>query len=134
MALTRRELTNPNCEVTDSDYETIEFAIMELARGRWFLSEYARRRRHADTIMLLSAIDKLKEVIEANRKASHPYLVSTELSLAHLASQISRPPTPHRNLPALHNGAETSRNGNPKESDLRELMCSLEEADAFNFN
>jgi hypothetical protein len=60
MALSRAELANPNCRVTDSDYEAILSAIMETARGRWFLAEYARRNRHADTEMLLTAIGKLK--------------------------------------------------------------------------
>jgi hypothetical protein len=149
MALTRRELVNPNCEVTDSDFEAIESAIMETSRGRWFLSEYARRNRHADTNMLLSAINKLKEIIDDNRKASRSYLVSTELSLAHLANQIEKHPAPIRNLPVVQNGAhingaqtngaqlngaEARPNGKTNESDLRELMCSLEEADAFKFN
>ena len=30
---------------------------MESLRGRWFLAEYARRNRHADTTMLLKALD-----------------------------------------------------------------------------
>ena len=134
MALTRRELVDPNCEVADSDYEAIESAIMESARGRWFLSEYARRNRHADTNMLLSAINKLKEVIDANKRASRPYMVRTELSLAHLANQINKPPTPIRCLPAVANGAETCRNGKPNDSDRSELVSSFEELDAFKFN
>jgi hypothetical protein len=144
MALTRRELVNPNCEVTDSDYEAIESAIMESSRGRWFLAEYARRNRHADTNMLLSAINKLKEVIGENRKASRSYLVSTELSLAQLTNQIEKSPPPLRRLPALRNGAQTNdaqtngaqtyRNGKPNESDLRRPGSALDEADAFKFN
>jgi hypothetical protein len=139
MTLTRRELVNPNCEVADSDYEAIESAIMETSRGRWFLSEYARRNRHADTNVLLSAINKLKEVIDDNRKASHSYLVSTELSLAHLANQIEKSPAPLRSLPAVRNGAQTNgvqayRNGKPNGSDPRRLEPPFEEADAFEFN
>lgn len=149
MALTRRELVNPNCEVTDSDFEAIESAIMETSRGRWFLAEFTRRNRHADTNMLLSAINKLKEVIDDNKNASRSYLVSTELSLAHLANQIEKHPPPIRNLPAVHNGAhangaqtngahlngaESHPNAKTNESTLRELMCSLEDADAFKFN
>ena len=35
--------------LTDADYEAIEAAVVETNRGRWFLAEYARRNRHADT-------------------------------------------------------------------------------------
>ncbi|HEY0293198.1 MAG TPA: hypothetical protein VGC51_12860 [Hansschlegelia sp.] len=31
------------------DYEAIADAVMETARGRWFLAEYARRNRAAET-------------------------------------------------------------------------------------
>ena len=36
---------------------------MESPRGRWFLSEYARRNRAADTHMLLEAIAKLERIV-----------------------------------------------------------------------
>jgi chemotaxis protein CheZ len=46
-----------------ADYEAIEAAVMETARGRWFLLEYARRNRHSDTEMLLGALERLENVI-----------------------------------------------------------------------
>jgi len=49
MALTKTEFANSNCRVTNSDYEIILSVIMETARGRSFLAEFARRNRHADT-------------------------------------------------------------------------------------
>ena len=36
---------------------------METARGRWFLAEYARRNRHADTTMLLKALDRIDALV-----------------------------------------------------------------------
>ena len=68
MALSRAKLAVPNCEVTDSDYDDIEAAIMETSRGRWFLSKYARRNRHADTNLLLSAINNIKQTLDHYRK------------------------------------------------------------------
>jgi len=59
MALTRAELVASNDQVTDSDYEAILSVIMETARGRSFLTEYARRNRRADVEMILTKIDKL---------------------------------------------------------------------------
>lgn len=45
----------------DLDFDTIEAAVMETARGRWFLKEYARRNRNADTQAVLEAVERLKE-------------------------------------------------------------------------
>jgi hypothetical protein len=45
---------------TQKDYEAIEAAVLESPRGRWFLGEFARRNRAADTLMLLEAIRKLE--------------------------------------------------------------------------
>jgi hypothetical protein len=45
-----------------ADYDTIAAAVMETARGRWFLAEYARRNRQADTEMVLSAIERLERL------------------------------------------------------------------------
>ena len=49
--------------LNEADYEAIEGAVMETARGRWFLAEYARRNRHADTTMLLKALDRIEATI-----------------------------------------------------------------------
>ncbi|HXW30017.1 MAG TPA: hypothetical protein VEK55_11700 [Xanthobacteraceae bacterium] len=46
--------------LSEADYDMIESAVMETTRGRWFLAEYARRNRHADTTMLLGAIGRLE--------------------------------------------------------------------------
>lgn len=46
-----------------SDYDAIEAAVMETERGRWFLAEYARRQRAAETQILLDAIQKLEAAI-----------------------------------------------------------------------
>jgi hypothetical protein len=45
----------------DLDFDTIEAAVMETARGRWFLKEYARRNRNADTQAVLDAMERLKD-------------------------------------------------------------------------
>jgi len=46
-------------ESDTTEYGIIESAVMETARGRWFLHEYARKNRHADTLLVLKAIEKL---------------------------------------------------------------------------
>lgn len=47
------------------DYEEIEAAVMETARGRWFLAEYARRVRRAEGGKLLAALERLEARLEA---------------------------------------------------------------------
>ena len=42
----------------------IEQAVMETARGRWFLLEYARRQRAAETQRMADAVDRLEQAIE----------------------------------------------------------------------
>jgi hypothetical protein len=49
--------------ISIADYEAIEAAVMETERGRWFLREYAKRNRNADTEVLLEAITRLEQRI-----------------------------------------------------------------------
>lgn len=60
MATSTNTPTEPTEILPKEDYDAIEGAVMETARGRWFLAEYARRHRVADTEMLLNAISRLE--------------------------------------------------------------------------
>jgi hypothetical protein len=53
-------LLAPPQSVDHGDFETIEAAVMETERGRWFLAEFARRRHADDIARLLAAIDRLE--------------------------------------------------------------------------
>lgn len=46
-----------------ADYDDIHAAVMETARGRWFLKEYARRNRSADTTIVLAAIERIEAAL-----------------------------------------------------------------------
>ena len=50
----------PPAGLTPDDYDRIEDAVMETARGRWFLAEFARRVRAGDTQKILQAIERLE--------------------------------------------------------------------------
>ena len=61
--------------LSQADYEAIEAAVMETARGRWFMAEYAKRNRQADTLQLLGAIQRIERVVglgvqETSREAN----------------------------------------------------------------
>jgi hypothetical protein len=45
---------------SEGDYDAICAAVMETVRGRWFLTEYSRRNRHADTQLVLAALDRIE--------------------------------------------------------------------------
>ena len=49
--------------VTDTEYDAIEAAVKETARGRWFLDEFAQRNRNADTRLVLDAIQRLQRSV-----------------------------------------------------------------------
>lgn len=53
----------------EEDYEAISQAFMETSRGRWFLGEYAKRNRNADTRMVLDAVVRIEQTIAAQRQA-----------------------------------------------------------------
>lgn len=55
-------------EPNEQDYDAIREAFMETARGRWFLGEYAKRNRNADTRMVLDAVAKIEETLAAQRQ------------------------------------------------------------------
>jgi hypothetical protein len=52
----------------EEDYEAISDAFMETSRGRWFLSEYAKRNRNADTRMVLDAVARIEENLAAQQE------------------------------------------------------------------
>ncbi|MEZ5840718.1 MAG: protein phosphatase CheZ [Hyphomicrobiales bacterium] len=70
------------------DYEAIEAAVMETARGRWFLAEYARRHRVSDTTTVLDAIGRLEKIVK--RERSVPDMDRIRLDLADMAHAIER--------------------------------------------
>ena len=43
-------------------------AFMETRAGRWFLGEYAKRNRNADTRMVLDAVARIEESLAAQRQ------------------------------------------------------------------
>ena len=84
-------LTNQTSPSVDSDYDSIHAAVMETVRGRWFLSEYARRNRHAETDVLLKAIGRIESFIEDQVQDQLPEPLSAPFSRASSDSQQALP-------------------------------------------
>src|ERR1700730_8228082 len=53
---------------SEQDYDAIREAFMETSRGRWFLGEYAKRNRNADTRMVLDAVARIEETLAAQKE------------------------------------------------------------------
>lgn len=57
--------TEQNASDDQQEYDAILAAVMETPRGRWFIEEFTRRNRTADTDKLLSAIEAIGNVAQA---------------------------------------------------------------------
>jgi hypothetical protein len=57
---------------SEADYDAIREAFMETARGRWFLGEYAKRNRNADTSMVLDAVARIEEALAVQQRQPAP--------------------------------------------------------------
>ncbi len=64
--------------VLSESFEDVLNAVQETARGRWFLEEYASRKKSEDTASILAAIVKLESVmarVPAEQKQAEPALI-----------------------------------------------------------
>src|SRR5258708_36165897 len=91
----------PPPPVAQGDYESICAALMQTERGRWFLEEYARRNRSADTQLLLAAIGRIEAVVcaERNRQGQQGFR-SHPLGMAQAATPPGGAGAQHRSAPA----------------------------------
>ncbi|MGX7704078.1 hypothetical protein [Methylobacterium sp. Gmos1] len=78
----------PSLPAPREEYDVIEGAMLETARGRWFLGEYARRNRSADTDVLLQAIGRLENAVVGDRGPSG--MERLRFDLIEMAKAISR--------------------------------------------
>lgn len=58
--------------MSETDYETIEAAVTETVRGRWFLGEFARRNRTAELRQLLDAMARIETVVASVQQPALP--------------------------------------------------------------
>ncbi|MBL8884409.1 MAG: hypothetical protein JNL45_15295 [Hyphomicrobium sp.] len=70
---------------TDEEYRAIEAALLESARGRWFLAEHGRRARRLDSALLEDAIGRL----QTSLRQPPALLDQLQSELQELKSQIT---------------------------------------------
>lgn len=73
--------------LSTADYDAIELAVMETARGRWFLKEFAARNRQADTTVLLEAIARLEGAVSGEHAAEQ--IERVRFDLVEMAKSIA---------------------------------------------
>src|SRR5262245_24072085 len=73
---------------SEADYEAIQAAVLETWRGRWFLAEYGRRNRNADTSLVLAAVERLETTMRRERDTTS--LDRFRFDIVEMAKAISR--------------------------------------------
>jgi hypothetical protein len=77
----------------EADYDAISAAFMETSRGRWFLSEYAKRNRNADTSMVLDAVARIEANIAAQKDVATKHGLAEALAAIRQAMDEARAAT-----------------------------------------
>lgn len=71
---------------TDAQFSAVEDAVLHTPRGRWFLAEYLRRHRAADTERVLAAIETLQTRVGAAQ--DNPVMTALRRELQEVAVTI----------------------------------------------
>jgi hypothetical protein len=79
----------PGDTAAERDFKSFYAALTASARGKAFLDEYARRNRHADTQVLLGALDRLEALVRADGAALTR--LRDELHMILIAIRLTRP-------------------------------------------
>jgi hypothetical protein len=78
--------------VLSESFDDVLHAVQETARGRWFLDEYAKRKKAEDTTVILAAIVKLESAIarmpEPTQDSEHAALEKAKTAIARAKAQI----------------------------------------------
>ena len=80
--------TMPPALPPDADYDALCEALMASARGRWFLEEYAKRNRNADTGLVLDAVARVEAVVRSEQ--AHQASQGVRIELLEMARTIAQ--------------------------------------------
>jgi hypothetical protein len=109
---------SPASPEEDGDYDAIYATVMESARGRWFLEEYAHRNRNADTKLVLAAIERIESLIRGERSQQEYHGIRTELlEMAEAIAETRAEVTGEQ---------EADVQGQPAERDTKRLSARAE--------
>src|SRR4051794_38667975 len=99
--------------LSDNDYEQIETAVMDSARGRWFLAEYSRRRGLETVGELMDAMRRIEGAIREHAISPLPYP-----PYEGIANRPAVPPA----MPAADKRAEAIAQFNQIQAGLKSML------------
>jgi chemotaxis regulatin CheY-phosphate phosphatase CheZ len=105
-----------NTPTKDETYEALRAAVARTPRGRWFLEEFAKRNRQADTNAILEKLDRIQG--EKGRKEVDNRIEYLHNELQQMASQIVET---RREIASIK----------PEEGGNNRIMAATEELDAI---
>jgi hypothetical protein len=109
--------------VTQGEYDAICAALMQTERGRWFLQEYARRNRSADTKLLLDAIGRIEAVVCADHQRQTQQSFRSDLlemaeAISRTRAEVAEIPSDQTAPPAVSAATEPSALPGPRSGDV----------------
>lgn len=85
----------------EAEYEAVYAAVTATERGRWFLTEFAKRNRHADTCSLITALKRIEAAVGANSQSEEEAPTSDSPTAAKKIQEIAFQPRERGADPAL---------------------------------
>ncbi len=78
----------PSAQFSLNDYDAIEAAVGSSERGRWFLTEFAKRNRVSDTQTVMSAIEKLQNAVVGSLSSAKPVVDTNNIVVETLRNDL----------------------------------------------
>jgi hypothetical protein len=116
--------------LSPEDYDAILGAVLETARGRWFLAEHARRNRHAETAVLLEAIARLEKMVASQQ----PAVAAEDIALRREVAEMSEALQRAKREVAASLAEERGVRRLEADRALDDLLAGAERADRDTFN
>jgi hypothetical protein len=116
--------------LSPEDYDAILGAVLETARGRWFLAEHARRNRHAETAVLLEAIARLERMVGSQSSHIAAEDIGLRREVADMCDAVQRAKREIASSLAEERGVRRLET----EKALDDLLAAAEKADRDTFN
>ncbi|HKA79887.1 MAG TPA: hypothetical protein VKD43_07615 [Xanthobacteraceae bacterium] len=108
----------------EGEYDLICATVAESARGRWFLDEFARRNRNADTALVLGAIQRIEAMIRGER--DQQIHQSFRSDLLDMASAIARTRAEVAAVKPESQAPAVGRDLPPSAPDQRDILAAAE--------
>ncbi len=112
----------------DADYEAIREAFMETARGRWFLAEYTKRNRNADTNLLLEAVSRVEAGLATQKQ--QPQGLSLTAALGAIRSVVRQAKATAIEVLPRGDGDEIQTSARNGTRIIREIAMTMRECGA----